>query len=345
MRARSWRRYEPATLFGMRALALLLLMTAQHPQYDDTITVVRYMLNVRVVDSAGRPVQDLTADDFSVRLAGKPATIESATWVRGGETAFRPDELEQLPPELAAPQPRTFVVYVQTDFGRNNARIAGQMKGNYVVDQIVAGIEPEARVAVLSHDSQLKLRSDFTRDRELTRKAIAQSIRIERTPPPPLHAAGDEGSLATQLDPDAMKRAATAEAGLLLIAKALRAIEGPKMILLAGWGLGELMPPGWTDAMQELVDQHVPVITLGTGLGGQLTSGLVATAKTTGGFYVGTQDFARQAINRATGAIAGQYEIALSTEELLPSGNLALEVKVNRRGLTVQAPPFVIHSR
>ncbi|HEX2062457.1 MAG TPA: hypothetical protein VHK90_17085, partial [Thermoanaerobaculia bacterium] len=265
-----------------------------------------------------------------------------------GET----DTDDPRPAETLAPeQPRTFILYMQTDFGRNSVRVLGQMKGNYIVDQIIDMFEPEARVAVLSHDSQLKLRSDFTRDRELTRKAVYRSIRIERRAPPPLNASTEDVSLAALLDPEEMRRADRAEGGLLLIAKALRQIEGPKMIILAGWGLGELtgpwvtMPPEWREAIGILLEQRTPVITLGTGMGGQLTTGLVATAGTTGGFYAGTQDFAAQAVVRVAGAIAGQYEIALRTEELLPSGQLPLTVKVNRRGATVQAPPFVINRR
>jgi hypothetical protein len=335
----------------MRALALLLLFAAPQ-QYDETITVVRYVLNVRVVDGKGKPVEDLTASDFTIRIAGKPAAIEGVNWVRGGESIFTTGVTEDaaLLPELPDPQPRSFVVYMQTDFGRNAARVRGQIKGNYVVEQILDSIEADARVAVVSHDSQLKLRSDFTRHRDVTRKAIRNSIRIERHPPPATPA-DDDVALASHLDTEEMKHATNAEEGLLLLARALRNIEGPKILILAGWGLGELsgpwvvMPAGWAEAVTTLLEEKIPVITLGTGLGGQLTTGLVATAKTTGGLHVDTQDFAQQAVIRASGAIAGQYEIALRTDELLPTGNLPLEVKVNRRGVTVQAPPFVINSR
>lgn len=336
----------------MRALALLFLFAAQQPQYDETITVVRYLLNVRVVDSKGKPVDDLKAGDFAIRVGGKPATVESATWVRGGESVLSAGMFEdtQVPPEVIDPQPRSFVIYMQTDFGRNALRMRGQVKGNYAIEQILDTIEPEARIAVVSHDSQLKLRSDFTRDREVTRKAVRKSIRIERTPPPAVPG-DDEVALANLLDAEEMRQAANAETGLLLLARALKSIEGPKVIILAGWGLGEVngpwvvMPPGWVEAMQMLLEEKIPVITLGTGVGGQLTTGLVATAKTTGGVHVNTQDFVHQAVVRASGAIAGQYEIALRTDELLPTGNLPLEVKVNRKGVTVQAPPFVINER
>src|SRR5207253_9594825 len=128
-----------------------------------------------------------------------------------------------------------------------------------------------------------------------------------------------------------MKRAAYAESALLTIAKALHGIDGPKMIILAGWGVGELqgragvqLKSEWKDAVRVLHRDHVPVITLGTGLGGELTLGLQATAEATGGFYAGTQEFETQSITRVAGALAGHYALTLRLDDLLKPGEYAL---------------------
>jgi hypothetical protein len=61
----------------MRAAILLTLLAtgsvAQEPQYSETITVARYFVDVRVVDSAGRAMTDLGPADFQVDIGGRRA--------------------------------------------------------------------------------------------------------------------------------------------------------------------------------------------------------------------------------------------------------------------------------
>src|ERR1051326_4165946 len=59
---------------------------------------------------------------------------------------------------------RRLVVLYQTDFARNDARVRGQMK-LLQMDEWLDWIEPEDRVAVLSFDSHLKFRLDFTNNK------------------------------------------------------------------------------------------------------------------------------------------------------------------------------------
>jgi len=64
------------------ALACTFLLTVEAlAQYEETITVARILIDVRVTDMAGNPVMNLTAEDFDVRLGGKSAKVESVTWV------------------------------------------------------------------------------------------------------------------------------------------------------------------------------------------------------------------------------------------------------------------------
>ena len=319
----------------MRATAILLtLLTGaaafaqeQEPEpepFSETIFVVRYALDVRVVDSYGNAIDDLAPEDFIVKVGKSTAHVEGAQWVSLGRRSI--DREEKLVPEheedeeeaIEEPEiPRSIVLFIQTDFARNSMRILGQMKFNYIADDIIELFGPNDRIAVLSHDSHLKIRRDFTRDRASLRKAVRESMFIDYPPPPP--AATDGPSILPLLDRTEMKRAAHAEAALLVIAKALRQIDGPRTI--------------------------IPVISLNHGIGGQLSFGLAATAAATGGFYAGLQDFGSQAVTRVKGALAGHYALTLRIDDLLKPGQYPLSVRVNRKGAEVQAPAYVVHGQ
>jgi VWFA-related protein len=361
----------------MRALAFVILLflatiaaaQEQQPeelplddaQYSEIIDVVRYALDIRVVDLKGAAISDLTPADFTVTIGGKRATVVSATWVAEGSLARTPapaavetDDadlpLEEWEKADATPEVRSIVLLIQTDFARVSERVLGQMKFHYIADRIIEMLGPYDRVAVLSHDSHLKFRRDFTSDHQSIRDAVRESLLIDTPPPPPVTTDGP--SLTKLLDAKSMKRAADAESALLVIAKALQAIDGQKMIIIGGWGMGELqgragvkLKSQWNDAIRLLKDQRVPVISLNTGLGGELSFGLAATAAATGGFYAGTQNFEGQAISRVAGALAGHYSLMLRLDDLLKPGEYPLRVRVNRKGADVQAPPYVIHGR
>lgn len=345
----------------MRALTILLLVAvtplfAQEQQFGETIFVVRYTLDVRVVDSYGNAIDDLKPDDFTVRIGKSTAHVESAEWVSLGLRAIErednllPDEDDDEPAVEEPSATRSIVLFIQTDFGRNSMRILGQMKFNYIADDIIDLFGPNDRIAVLSHDSHLKIRRDFTRDRASLRKAVRESLFIDYPPLPP--AATDGPSLLPLLDRKEMKRAAHAEAALLVIAKALLEIEGPRTIILAGWGVGELqgragvkLEDEWTEAVEMLRGDDIPVISLNHGIGGELSAGLAATAAATGGFYAGLQNFDSQAVTRVKGALAGHYALTLRIDDRLKPGEYPLTVRVNRKGVQVQAPQFVVHGR
>ncbi|MDP9192492.1 MAG: hypothetical protein M3P06_12400 [Acidobacteriota bacterium] len=357
----------------MRTLTIALLLLAataafaqevqEQDPFIETIFVVRYTLDVRVTDSQGRAIDDLEAEDFIVTLGGKTAHVDGAAWIRAGhqpklaevpemdDEILEDDEyLDESTPDEEADEQRSILLFIQTDFTRVSGRVAGQMKFNHLSDAIVEMLGPNDRVAVLSHDSRLKFRRDFTFDRQSIRKAIRESLFIDY---PPFPAPTREGSSLTGfLDPIEMKNAAHAEAALLVIANALQNIEGVKMIILAGWGVGTLqgrsgvlLKQEWYDAMAILNHDHTPVITLGTGLyGGELTRGLKAIAAATGGFHSDTQEFSGQALRRVEGALAGRYALTLRMDDLLQPGRYPLVVKVTRKGAEVQAPPFVTHN-
>lgn len=313
----------------MTRIALALLLLAQ--QYGESITVARYVLLARVVDSRGDAVRDLTAADFRVSVDGRLAHVETAEWI-----------------DVQTQQPGTgrhIVFFMVSDFGRDASRLAGQMRFNAVADDIIELLGPGDRLAVVSHDSHLKLRADFTSDRAAIRKAIRSSVRMGRVPLPEPPATG--ASLARHFDESAMRNAASGEAAMLLVAEALRKIEGEKMLVVAGHGFGEVrgprvhLRPEWHAAMALMQRERIPVLTIGTGLGGALMVGLAATARNSSGVFTFLGDFPSQSVQRVAGMVAGSYELVLRVDAPLKPGRYPIDVRVTRAGTEVHAPRFV----
>lgn len=331
-----------------RLVSLLLLVVAASAgaQFRDTIEVVRILIDVRVTEIDGTPVTDLTADDFTVTIGRKRASVESATWVDdvGGEESLVLERDGEAVVEAApAKRGRLFVAFVQTDFGRDSWRTTGQMNFSRYAMELIESLEPEDRVAVFSFDSHLKFRTDFTTDKSLAAAAVRDSIFIDHPPPPP---AVPAPSLASRLDREAMRRAASSEAALLIVANALRHIDGPKSLLLIGWGLGDrvsrqvVMKPIWTAVRQALTASRTTIFALDTTYADyhDLEIGLSRAAEDTGGFYVKTHVFPRIAIERVARTVSGHYELEIRRPAGLRPGTHAVDVRVKRRGVNVLAP-------
>lgn len=343
-----------AGLFATNALA----------QYTETITVSRVVLDVRVTKMSGEPVTDLKPEEFIVTVGGKPARVASVTWVDDAvfDDGFdEPLVLEDMDPtqflaltelqekeQAEAARGRLFVAFVQTDFSRESVRLRGQLKFRSYAKELVQSFEPNDRVAVLSFDSHLKFRRDFTADKEDVADAIGDSIYIDSPPAPP---AVDEPSLARHLDRNEMKKASSTEAALLLVAKALEKIEGPKTLLLCGYGFGALfggrmfLGEEWGEARDRFIDARTTIISLNTSEApGQLSAGLAGAAKSTGGFYASAANFPQQAINRTKNTLRGRYDLELIADASLGAGTHKVDARVKRKGTVVLAPTSVVIS-
>jgi VWFA-related protein len=340
-----------------QAVALAFVASGAFAQdFGEQITVSRVLVDVRVTKIDGEPITDLTSADFTVTLGGKPAIVESAAWI---DDAHRTDADidEQAAPaqdsvdaRSTTSRGRTIVVFVQTDFQREPVRVGGQMKFQYWADQLIAMFEPDDRIAVFSFDSHLKFRSDLTTNKEDAAQAIRASLAIDTPPPPPVV---PEPSLARHLDAHAMLRAPSSEVALRIVGDALKSIEGPKTMLLVGWGLGErvgrmvYMRPEWKTARRSLDDARVTIISLDTTMAAHdLAAGLGSAAAETGGFYMNTNTFPQQVIDRVQRTISGRYELELRTATPLQAGTYELVVRVKQRGARVLAPQSVtIHEQ
>jgi VWFA-related protein len=319
-------------------LAALLLGA---PQLQEQITVERILVDARVTDSRGEPILGLTPADFRVRIDGKPAQVESAEWIPEN-VAMREIAGFDGAPASNAPRGRLLVFLFQTDFARNNVRVSGQMKLLMQSEEYTEWLEPDDRVAVLSYDSHLKFRLDFSDDKRKIRDAMEQSLYIDEPPPPPIV---PNPSLARRLDRDQMKRADTFEDALIQIANALRPIPGPKSLILFGWGMGRFSREGvsmeWNYgiARHSLESARVSVfsIDLTQADSHSLEVGLGKVAGDTGGFYMKSYHFPKQAVERLQRTLAGHYELEVRKPQTKVRGTHTIEVDTTRRRATVLA--------
>src|SRR5438477_3883575 len=244
--------------------------------------------------------------------------------------------------DVPAPRGRLLIFFFQTDFARHYSRVSGQMAILQKIDSLLEWLEPDDRVAVLSFDSHLKFRLDFSDDKHRIEAAMKDALATDEPGPPPIV---PMPSLRSRLDPGAMKNAASSEAALLLLGNALRPIPGPKSLILFGWGLGRFgsggvrMLPEYAAARQALEAARVSVFSLDFTQADyhSLEVGLGKVSADTGGFYAKTFHFPDIAIERLQKTLTGHYELEVRKPETKVRGLHTIEVSVNRRDAEVMA--------
>ncbi len=320
-----------------RALALALFATTLHAQVQETIDVSRIIVDARIWNADGTIPTTLAPADLRARVDGKPAEIVSVEWVY---------DLPDKQPDPDSPAParkgRTLIYLVQTDFGRAAQRVAGEMNLIHDFGKFLDTVSPDDRIALLTFDSHLVLRLDFTNDREQLRKAFDRVLRIEDVGPV---LTGASPSLAALLDPATLRRTATSEEALTLLARVLRTVDGPKSLILFGWGLSDpLGGKPWVSMSfhrmsAELAASRITVYSLNFGVGAQMRAGLESMAEETGGFYASTHGVAfDNAIQRLESALQGHFEIELKNPvPARPGAMHSLDVSGVQRGLQIEA--------
>jgi len=327
-------------------VCIVLYAAAAFAQIEETITVERILIDVRVTGYNGEPLTDLNAEDFDVHIAGKPAKLESVEWIQdAGIDPNAPfDDLETR--RLGDSKGRLIVVFIQTDFARNKARVEGQLNFQRFAEQMIETLEPDDRVAVFSFDSHLKFRLDFSNQAAHIQTAMREAIMVNEPNTPPLV---PNPSLASRLDRNEMKRASDSETALIIVGNALRQIEGPKSMLLIGWGLGRrtgdtvTMGLKWPIARRVLDAARVSIFALDTTWADyhDLEIPMQQAAEETGGFYAKTHVFPKLAVERLQRTLMGRYELSLLRPTGLEAGVQVLDVRVKRKGVHVLAPTSV----
>jgi VWFA-related protein len=320
------------------------------PRYTEQVEVERVLVDVRVLDGEGRPVVGLDADDFRVKIGGKPVPIESAMWVGGAtsnQAAVAAETVEHAPVTDDGRPGRLIIFLFQKDL--EPSRLTGLMRMLIESQSFIDNLTLRDRVAVLSFDSQLKIWLDFTNDREAIRQVLRRGILFD-DPQPVLPAAAL--SLVSRLDSVTASKTYTIEKALHRIADAVRGLPGSKSIVFVGHGFGRLgwtgvtMEHGYEDARDALLAARTSVFSLDVTNADyhSLEAGLQMVSRETGGFFARTHLFTAQAMNRLSGVLAGYYVLFLEQPQVRP-GTHGIDVRLTRRQGTVLARESYVNAR
>ena len=302
--------------------------------------VERVIVDAYVTAPDGNPIPDLTPADFRVRVDGRPVPLESVDWLPAGtpEVGAPPPEASvsddgATPWPTDAPPGRLIVLFFQTNY--EPSRLIGLVRMAAQARQFLSTTLPSDRIAVASYDSHLKLRQDFTSDRDKIQRAINACLRFghEPEPDPDSHPA-----LSRHLDAAAARKAATPERALALLAEALTPIPGGKSMLYFGWGLGTvggLSGPNpsevraWNDALRGMAAARTNVFSLDVTDADyhSLEVYLEQLSDLTGGRYEKTHIFPGLAMRRVERAISGRY-VLVFVKPRLPRGVHQIDVEL-----------------
>lgn len=305
--------------------------------YQEQISVELTTLVVRVIDDAGRPIEELRPTDFVVHQKQRQIPVLAVEWIERSSGALQQGVIDgDAKPRLA---PRLILLWVQTDL--HAIRISGLLHIQPFVRHFLDSLEDEDLVAVASFDSRLKLWRDFGRDRAAQAEAVEEAVRFGKEP---LLRRGGEPSLAAHMDFRAARSAATAEAALAVTAAALRALPGEKILVYLGWGLGRRGSHGFSmkgdyrTAQRALNEARTSVFVLDITNADYhtLEIGLRTVAADTGGTYEKTNRYSQQAVDKLIRAISGYYLLTLDRAGLSVSAS-DLEIRISGRNARVLA--------
>lgn len=323
--------------------------TGPQAAFGDSVDVALRTLVVRALDPSGDPIPDLGAADF-VLYSGRgrerqELPVVAADWVSAAGAGESPRPAGGRSGGGVEPAGRLVLLFVQAD--PQAIRLRGQLKQLPFARELIESLPAGDRLAVVSFDSHLKLRQDFTRDRDAVYQALEQAVRFGGRPS---GRRPDGPALGDHWDPRAAMAVATVERGLEMTAKALVALPGEKAVIWLGWGLGRLdrnvvrHRPGHAEAVAALAAARASVFVLDITDAAyhDLEMGLRAIAEETGGTYAKTSTFAGQVTRRLARTLSGHYELSVDVSVLVGDaggdlGELTVELR-DRRGRVLVRP-------
>ena len=312
----------------VKAFALLALSAsiaaAQEPSdrrgaVEEQALVERVVVDAHVVGRDGNPIPNLGPADFRVRVDGKDVILEAVDWIPAGtpeidastvsRSAFETGSLEE---SQVAPG-RLIVFFFQTS--HEPSRLIGLIRMAFQARRFLDTLMPSDRIAVVSHDSHLKLRQDFTSDHGRIELAINACLRTGQEPEPD---PDSHPSLARYFDRAAARKASTAEESFALVARALEPIPGGKSLIYFGWGMGVVggangpnpaEQAAWEATMHHMAAARVNIFSLDVTDADyhSLEGSLEQISELTGGRYEKTHIFPALALEHVRQAIAGRY--------------------------------------
>ena len=311
--------------------------------FGTTVEVARILTEVRVVDDSGNPIASLGPEDFRVKIDGRRVEVESVSWIpttseAAAMIAAPRDGVMPSGAILAAPEPRLIVILFQSDI--NLYRIKGVIRMAPQAAEFVRNLAPSDRVAFLTFESHLDLRSDFTVDHEALAEMITTTEILDGTIDPP---EPSSPLLADYFNADEARQAATMTRALEVVARALIPLPGPKTLVLFGWGVGRynrghpITTGGkYNSAIGALAAARTSVFSLDitTADHHTLEIGLRKVSHDTGGIYLKTYLFPDGAMDKLVRVISSYYELSIVRPPKLKHPYL-IDVKVKRPGARV----------
>ena len=321
--------------------------------YREEARVERVVVDAYVIDSSGNPIPDLSLENFKVRIDRKSVALESVEWIPADKPEAVPlEDVEggETPAESSGseiPPGRLLVFFFQTDF--TPIRLIGLVRMGIQARHFLDTLLPTDRVAVLSFDSHLKLRQDFTNDHDKIRAAIDASLKTGAPPEPDPDSAP---SLAREFDFRAARKAVTPEKALAIISHAARPIAGAKSLIFFGWGLQIIGGAyganpqdihDYQEAMPALAAARINIFTLDVTDADyhSLENTLHNVSDLTGGLYIKTNHFANLAMDRVRRAISGRYVLVFVKPDG-PRGVHRIDVSLAGRKGEVNARQFYV---
>src|SRR5262245_37264009 len=285
----------------------------------------------RVVNDAqgsgpdGDPIPGLTPQDFRIKVDGRSVILEDVEWLPADKPETDASALVGIETEEAerfrqdTPPGRLIVMFFQHD-GTQTTRLHGLLRMAQQAKRFLDTLLPTDRVAVASFDSQLKLRQDFTDDRQRISRAIESSISTSTPPEPDM---SGRPSIARYLDRAAAKKAAVPDRAIEVLARSLEPIPGGKSMVFFGWGLGStvggVMGPtasetrAYNDMVYALGRARANMFTLDVADADfhSLEEDLKQVSQLTGGRYEKTHIFPSLAMELVRRTISGRYILVI----------------------------------
>jgi VWFA-related protein len=332
----SWR----AALVLVVGLACPIVSARQQDGFQERVEVNRLLIDVRVLDGDGHPIDGLQPADFEVSVGGRRTPVESVLWIDGGTPALDPfspsGEGTPAIQGLPAPEGRLVVFLVQKSL--ESGRAVGLLQLLIKMRELLEtfGFTADDRIAVLSFDTRLTVWTDFTGDLDRVRRVFEREILFrDRASPEPANGP----SLLAGLTPERAARTWTIEDAFRQVGDALLPLPGAKSVVFIGHGFGELTSAGvllssrYAEARAALHAARATVFSLDVTHADahSLEVGMQSVAHDTGGFFARTHLFPDFAVARLAGALAGYY-VLFAEMPVLGGGAHDIHVRLKRQG-------------
>ena len=184
-----------AGLAVLLAAVLLSTLSAQQdlPRFRSSVEVTS--LDVSVFDGEGRPIVDLSAEDFAVAVDGTPRRVVSAEWIRL-DAPEGPDLLTP-PPDYSSNQGASGGRLILIVIDQPNIRFGGTLAIRKAVNGFVDRLRPSDRAAIVGVGAGSSS-TPFTADRERLKSALERMVGQYQSPSMMLYRVGVAEAVAIQ---------------------------------------------------------------------------------------------------------------------------------------------------